>query len=170
MSGVTLGRLEAVVDAAGIAPRIEVLLAVGVRPRQLSVRTLLVGVLLALSDGRPAHLTRVHSALVSLPEVDRVRLGVVVGWRTGSHALTYRQVERTFSLLVAALNTDPPDGTPSAALQEILDALMEASVAAEWKRASASLAVDWTDVESFSTRRTKTAGHYADEEAAWGHR
>ena len=40
----------------------------------------------------------------------------------------------------------------------------------ECKGGSFSSAVDWTDVESFSTRRTKENGHYADEEAAWGHR
>ncbi len=38
------------------------------------------------------------------------------------------------------------------------------------RSASSSLAVDWTDVESFSTRRTKPDGAYSDIEAAWGHR
>ncbi len=41
--------------------------------------------------------------------------------------------------------------------------------AIRWKRASASYAVDWTDIESFSSRRTKD-GVYADVDAAWGHR
>jgi len=63
--------------------------------------------LLFQADGRPAHLTRVHRALLGLDEHDRWRLGVLV---------------------------------------------------------------DWTDVESFSGRRTKPSGHYADPEAAWGHR
>ena len=137
------------------------------RRRQLSVHTLLVGVLLALCDGRPAHLTRVHTALVSLGESDRLRLGVVVEWPTGPHALTYRQVERTFSLVVHAL---APDATPTEALQGVLDALVEASVPDAAKKASRSVAVDWTDVESFSTRRTKPTGQYGDTEAAWGHR
>jgi hypothetical protein len=44
---------EAIIDDAGVAPPLEALLPVGVRPRQLSVRTMLVGVLLALFDGRP---------------------------------------------------------------------------------------------------------------------
>jgi hypothetical protein len=142
----------------------------GVRPRQLCVRTLLVGILLALSDGRPAHLTRVHAALVSLEETDRRRLGVTVDWPRGPHTLTYRQMERTFSLVTAVLAKDHRDGAPGQALQEVLDALIEASVPEEMKEASASLAVDWTDVESFSTRRTKPTGTYADKEAAWGHR
>ena len=54
--------LEDIVDRAGIAPRIELLLPIGVRARQLLVRTLLLGMLLVLADHRPAHLTRVHHA------------------------------------------------------------------------------------------------------------
>ncbi len=160
--------MEALVEGSGVAPRIEALLAVGVRPRQLSVRTLLVGMLLTQADHRPAHLTRVHAALVALSEADRMRLGVTVIWRRGPHTLPYRQVERTLSLVVGALRKDRPDGAPAAVLHEVLDALLEASVAGHTE--SSSLAVDWTDVESFSTRRTKPTGTYADTEAAWGHR
>jgi hypothetical protein len=170
LSTPALGRAEAVVDASGVAPRIEAKLPLGVRPRQLSVRTLLVGLLLALCDGRPAHLRRVHGALAGLTERDQGRLGVSVEWRSGPHGLTYRQVERTFSLVVGVLAKGNPDGAPSETLQEVLDALIEASVPESAKNASASLALDWTDVESFSTRRTKPDGHYADREAAWGHR
>jgi hypothetical protein len=141
-----------------------------VRPRQLCVRTLLVGILLALADGRPAHLRRVHRALVSMGEEDRCRLGVVVEWRAGPHTLTYRQIERTFSLVLGALAKERPDGAPTVALQGILDALVEASVPEGAKETSRALALDWTDVESFSTRRTKPSGHYSDREAAWGHR
>ena len=103
-----LGRAEAVVDASGVAPLIEAMLPMGVRRRQLSVRTLLVGMLVVLGDGRCAHLTRVHGALVSLPEDDRLRLGVSVEWAAGPHVLTYRQVERTFALVVHALAHDSP--------------------------------------------------------------
>ncbi|MGH9086834.1 MAG: hypothetical protein ACRDYZ_01765 [Acidimicrobiales bacterium] len=159
--------MEALVDASGIAPRIEVLLPVGVRPRQLGVRSLLVGMLVALADGRPAHLTRVHEALTSLDEADRLRLGVRVCWHGHPHLLTYRQVERTFSLVTGALGKERPDGVSTEVCQGVLDALAEASVAGHGD-ASAALAVDWTDVESFSTRRTKPTGAYADTEAAWG--
>lgn len=109
---VDLARVEAVVDRSGIAPLLEVLLPVGVRPRQLSVRTLLVGMLACQAEGRPAHLCRVHRSLLSLPDADRRRLGVDVDWRSGPHRLTYRQVERTFSLVVGALGKDEPDGAP----------------------------------------------------------
>ena len=57
---IALPALEGVIDASGIAARIEVLLPAGVRPRQLRVRTLLAGMCLAAADHRPAHLTRVH--------------------------------------------------------------------------------------------------------------
>jgi hypothetical protein len=51
---------EQVIDASGVAARIEAMLPVGVRDRQLTVRTLLAGMCLAHADHRPAHLTRVH--------------------------------------------------------------------------------------------------------------
>ena len=38
--------LEEIIDASGIAPRIEARMPIGVRPRQLSVRTLLAGMCL----------------------------------------------------------------------------------------------------------------------------
>ena len=160
----TLPAIEAVVDEANVAPRLEVLLPVGVRPRQLSVRTLLVGIMLALFDGRPAHLSRVHGALRALGVHEQRRLGVVVAWKCGPHLLTYRQVERTFGLLVHALSKEYPDGMPSEKLQDFVDALIEASIAAEYKDATSALAVDWTDVESFA-RPPVPAKPKAKEEA-----
>jgi hypothetical protein len=165
-----LRRLEAIVDASGIAPRIEALLPVGVRPRQLRVRTLLVGMLSVAVAGRPAHLSRVHEALLSLPEADRRRLGVLAEWKGGPHELTYRQVERTFSLVARALAKAEPDGEPSEALSEIIDALLEASVEICGDPETSSYAVDWTDLETFSVPPPKGGGSCADPEAAWGHR
>ena len=46
-------RIEDIIDGSGIAPPIEALLPAGVRHRQLSVRTLLPGMLLTLDDRRP---------------------------------------------------------------------------------------------------------------------
>ena len=168
-----LGRLEALLDASGAAPEIEASLPVGVRPRQLCARTLLLGMLLCLAEGRPAHLTRIHQALLELDTETRRRLGVSVDWHGRPHLLTYRQVERTFRLVVGALAKEHPDGAPTCKLQVLCDSLLEASVVtagASTVPSSSSLAVDWTDVESFSTRRTKHNGRYADQEAAWGHR
>ena len=165
-----LRRLEAIVERSGIAERIEALLPVGVRPRQLSVRTLLLGMLLVACEGRPAHLSRVQEALLCLPEAEKRRLGVIAEWKDGPHELTYRQVERTFSLVAGALAKAEPDGEPSEALSEVLDALLEASVEACGEPDSNSYAVDWTDLETFSRPPPKGDGGCADPEASWGHR
>jgi hypothetical protein len=145
-------------------------LPVGARPRQLSVRTLLLGMLLTAVDGRPAHLTRVREALLALPEAEQRRLGVITDWNDGPHRLTYRQVERTFALVARALAEQKPDGTPTKALSELLDALMEASVKTAGEPASSSLAVDWTDLEAWSRPPPRKGGECADGEASWGHR
>ena len=162
--------LEDITDRSGIAPRIELLLPTGVRARQLLVRTLLLGMLTVLADHRPAHLTRVHQALTTLPEDDQRRLGVIADWKHGPHRLTYRQTERTFGLVADALANDIPDGLPSARLQRICDDLLEASIPDEFKDASTSLAVDWTDVETFSRPPSRGTRDCADPEASWGHR
>ena len=167
---VRLDEAEAVVDASGVAERLEAALPVGVRPRQLSVRTLVLGIVVALGDGRPAHLTRVHAALVSLAPSDRRRLGVVVEWKCGPHVLTYRQIERTFSLVTRVLRKAEPDGTPAAALQEMVDSLSEASVSDTYKEASSSYAVDWTDLETFGRPVANNETGGADPDASWGHR
>ena len=167
---ISLAALEDIIDASGVAPRIEVLLPVGVRPRQLSVRTLLAGMCLTQADGRPAHLTRVHRALTALPEDHQRRLGVTADWKDGPHLLTYRQTERTFGLAAAALGKDEPDGLPADLLQRICDELLEASIPEQFKDASRSLAVDWTDLESFSRPPPRGTSDCADPEASWGHR
>jgi len=161
---------EEIIDASGIAPRIEAMLPVGVRPRQLTVRTLLAGMMLSQADHRPAHLTRVHQALVSLPGDDQRRLGVIADWKNGPHLLTYRQAEYTFGLVADAAGKGEPDGLPPYQLQRICDGLLEASIPARFKDASSSLAVDWTDLESFSRPPPAKGGPCADPEASWGHR
>jgi len=162
--------LEEVIDRSGVAPRIELLLPIGVRARQLAVRTLLAGMLIVPADHRPAHLTRVHQALVTLTEDDQRRLGVVADWKHGPHQLTCRQTERTFGLVADALARDVPGGLPSARLQRLCDDLLEASIPEEFKDASTSLAVDWTDTETFSRPPSRGTSDCADPEASWGHR
>jgi hypothetical protein len=167
---IPLAVFEAVIDASGVAARIKAMLPAGVRARQLSVRVLLAGMCLAAADHRPAHLTRVHQALISLPEDDQRRLGVLADWKHGPHRLTYRQTEYTFGLVTDALAKDEPDGLASGPLQGICDDLLEASVPEEFKDASSSLAVDWTDLESFSRPPPRGTSDCADPEASWGHR
>jgi len=167
---IPLAAFETVIDASGVAPRIEAMLPIGVRARQLLARTLLLGMLLVLADHRPAHLTRVHHALITLPGDDQARLGIIVDGKHGPHQLTYRQTEYTFGLVTAALGKGEPDGLPSPALQAVCDDLLEASVPEQFKDTSASLAVDWTDLESFSRPPPAKGGPCADPEAWWGHR
>jgi hypothetical protein len=178
----TVERLERILAASGVAGRIEALLPIGVRPRQLKVATLLLGMLLVALQGRPAHLVRIHQALLALDADEQQRLGIITQWRGGPHLLSYRQVERTFTLVVGALAKDQPDGTPSELLSEILDRLLEASVTALGEPASSSYAVDWTDHETWSRPPPKKRADdaepaapaqdvgCADPEASWGHR
>jgi hypothetical protein len=168
---VPLAVIEDIIDASGIAPVIEDMLPAGVRGRQLSARTLLIGMHLTLADDRPAHLTRVLQALITLPGADQRRLGVITAWQDGPHQLTYRQVEHTFGLVRNALGKTEPDGTPSRQLQQACDALLEASIPHWVRQASSSLAADWTDVEAWARPVPHhAAGTGADPEAAWGHR
>ena len=166
-----LAVIEDIVDASGAAEMIEALLPPAVRARQLTARTLLAGMILTLADGRPAHLTRVHQALTGLAEHDQKRLGVTAQWKNGPHQLTYRQVEHTTRLIRKALAKETPDGAPTADLQRLCDQLTEASIPAEFKDASTSLAADWTDVEAWARAvPASTPGTGADPEARWGHR
>ena len=167
---ITLAALEEIIGASGIAPRIEAVLPIGVRSRQLRVRTLLAGMCLTQADGRPAHLTRVHQALTSLPGEEQRRPGVITEWKHGPHLLTYRQAEYTSGLIAGALGKQEPDGLPSAELQAACDDLLEASIPDEHKNASTALAVDWTDMETFSRPPPKGTSDCADPEASWGHR
>jgi hypothetical protein len=167
---IPLAELEDLVDGSGIAPEIEVLLPAGVRHRQLAVRTLILGMLLALDDGRPAQLTRVHAALTALPAGDQARLGVSEDWKQGPHQLTYRQVEHTFHLVTVALGKDQPDGAPTQILIRTCSGLLEASIPAWVKDATTALAADWTDVETWSRPPRHGTTECADPEASWGHR
>ena len=169
-SRVPLARLEAIIDSSGAAPRIEQMLPAGVRRRQLTARTLLLGMLLALDDDRPAQLTRVRAALTALPEADQIRLGVITDWETGPHQLTYRQTEHTCRLIAKALGKDSPDGAPSADLQAVCDQLLEASIPSRHAQQTRALAADWTDVETWSRPPRHGSTECADPEAAWGHR
>jgi hypothetical protein len=145
-----LARVEAIIDTSQVTKRIELLLPVGVRPRQLKVRTLMIGMTLAMLDGRDALLTDVHKTLTALPREQQLRLGVIAQWNTGPHQLTYRQLEYTHRLIVAKLSKAQPDGSPSEPLAEALDRLLEASVQVLGEPQSSSYAVDWSDQEAWS--------------------
>ena len=170
MTTTGLGRLEEIIDRCGIAPGLEAALPTGGRPRQLPARTLLLGMLLSQADNRPAHLTRVHQALIGLDNGDRRRLGVDVDWAAGPHQLTYRQVEHTFGLLGTILADGNNDGQPGQILCRAVDALIEASIPERYKQATTAVAVDWTDLETWAQPPIEPGGHSADPDATWGHR
>ena len=169
-----LARIEALLDEPDLAVAIgalEAALPIGVRPRQLSVRTLLVGMLGTLAEGHQnAHLSSVHAVLVGLGEEDQERLSVRVEWKGGAHTLTYRQVEYTIHVLERALSKDTPEGAPSPRLQAFCDRLLEASIPLVYKDATGAYAIDWTDAESFSRPPSEADGPCADPEAHFGHR
>jgi hypothetical protein len=178
VSADALDCFESIVDRSGVAKRLEALLPVGARSRQLSVRTLLIGIMLALADGRPAHLSRVHRALITLSSTQRSRLGVDTAWHGRTHQLTYRQVEYTVALLCgalkgAAVGTDDASFGSSLTLavaSVVANALIEASIPDSFTSASRALAVDWTDVESFARPPGKEDTATRDLDASWGHR
>ena len=53
MNAVPPARLEEIIDASGVAPRIEALLPIGARHRQLRVRTLPAAMMLSPAGQRP---------------------------------------------------------------------------------------------------------------------
>ena len=61
----SLAAIEAVLDRSGVASSIEMAMPAGGRPRQLPVRTLLVGIVLTLANHRPALLSRVCTPRLS---------------------------------------------------------------------------------------------------------
>ncbi len=140
-SRVPLARLEAIIDGSGVAPATgKMLPAAAVRRRQLTARTLLPGMMLALDDRRPAYLTEIRAALTSLPEAGQIRLGVIAGWKTGPHQLTSRQAGHTCRPTAKAPGKDSPDGAPSDGLQAVCDQLLEATIPPERARRRCSSA------------------------------
>jgi len=167
---VPLARLEQIVATSGVGDLLAGALPPAVRHRQLRPGVLLIGMMAALDDGRPAHLTRVLAALRALPEADQRRLGVLEDWKNGPHLLTYRQVEHTLAVLRPALTRTDPDGTAPPLLQQVADLLLEASLPGWVTAASHALAVDWTDAEAWSHAVASGSVNPAEPEARWGHR
>jgi len=169
------------------------LMPCGGRPRQLGARTVLLGIMLALDAGRPAQLEAAWRALDSLPLPDQLSLGFAQSKNGACHGASYRQLSDTFSVLCRGIDPTPvpsfrgvPDDeralhlaaarsgvdveTNAARLDAVSDALVEASVPAPYKSASSSLAVDWTDHETWSRARPAEDPQPAnDPDASFGH-
>jgi hypothetical protein len=165
----------------------------GGRPRQLDPRTVLLGVMLALDAGRPAQLEAAHRALSDLEVRDQLALGFATFDAGDYDTASYRQVSDTFSVMCGGIDPTPVPSFKGVAdhqraphledartgidveakdglLHQVIDALLEASVPEAYKSASSSLAVDWTDQETWSRPRTAEDPQPAnDPDASWGH-
>jgi len=166
----------------------------GGRPRQLSSRTVLLGIMCALSAGRPAQLRAAYRELASLSFADQLSLNFAAVTDDGEIATaSYRQFADTFSVMCRAIDPSPVPSfrgvaeqdrvahlalaregvdaeRATALLHEVIDVLVEASVPMAYKGASTSLAIDWTDHETWSRPRAKNDSQPAnDPDASFGH-
>ncbi len=100
--------------------------------------------------------------------------GESVGLELSAEALLAEATIERFVLtgcpVAGALAKAEPDGEPSEALSETIDALLEASVEVCGDPQTSSYAVDWTDLETFSVPPPKGGGPCGDPDASWGHR
>ena len=105
------------------------MLPIGVRRRQLRVRTLLAGMLLSQADHRPAHLTRVHEALIALPDDDQAPArrdrGLEDTARTSSPT---GRPSAPSAWSPAPWPRTSPTGRPRRSCARICDDLLEASI------------------------------------------
>jgi len=165
----------------------------GGREGQLSPLAVLLGMLCAIDAGRPAHLVAGWEALCDLEVADGLRLGVLRPHDGSLRAPSYRQFSSTHQVMTRAIDPSPVPSfkgvadddraehlrgvragvDPEAAgarLSRVLDTLVEASVPEAYKAASSSLAIDWTDHETWSRPRPKDDPQPAnDPDASWGH-
>ncbi len=174
---VEIRRAEAIVDRSELVDELEALLRplnsasgrhIG-RPRDISVRTFLTGVLLAAGHGKNLHLRRVHHVLTrDISRTQQDRLGVRYRRRTDPagafrRVLTYHHFSRITCALATKVQRDGDEY-----LQSICDRLIDASTAAG-PAPSGDWAIDGTGVDTWANG-LKAAQRRADPDAAWGHR
>jgi hypothetical protein len=149
-----LRQAEAVLKKYDLVKRVEQCIAATTspagRPRELSVRALLVSLCVLAGDGR-MHLIRVPRLLNSLSPSARRNLGIM---RSGD--ITRRQVERLFNLVAESIEKASVQagtgrlGVFDAFCDDILRASAHAGVS-ETK----SIAVDGTSIASWGTKRRR---------------
>ena len=165
----------------------------GGRPRQLPAHTVLCAMAFAIDEGRPAHLAAGWRTLQGLPGATRLVLGAAVTRDGALHDVTYRQFSHAHRTMLKVIDPAPVPSFRGVAeddraahlhavrrdvcaqvqeerLQRVLDQLVEASIPERYKGLSRSLAVDWTDHETWSRPRGKDDPVPAnDPTASWGH-
>lgn len=174
---VEIHRAEAIVDRSGLVEELEALLRpvsptsgrhIG-RPRDLSVRTFLVGLLVAAAHGKNQHLREVHRTLTrAISRTQQDRLGVRFerrGEHLGAHkrVLTYHHFSRIVCALAKKVQRDGDEY-----LQSIVDRLIAASIDTG-PRPSGHWAIDGTGVDTWANG-LKPEQRRADRDARWGHR
>lgn len=164
-------RAEAIVERSGLVAEIEELLRPGGcgRPRDLSVHTFLVGVLLTAGHGKNMHLRQIHRTLTrDISRTQQDRLCVRFRRPRDPHGafrrvITYHHISR----LLCAL-ADKVEHTSDEYLQSICDRLIDASCAAG-PAPSGDWAIDGTGVDTWANG-LKSKKRRADTDARWGHR
>ncbi|MEJ7706728.1 MAG: hypothetical protein WKF82_05215 [Nocardioidaceae bacterium] len=152
------------VDRSGVAPLIERLLRPNRRgrPRQLSVRTLFVGMKLAVDTSKTACLTDVHALLIDGLSPSTQRDLGVIDPRTGA-VISLHQVRRLLSAIQAKLDPSPATAAGlvpeeleqrAASLQEILDLMLAATMPTATAH-TGGYAVDGTGTWSWAKGRKR---------------
>ncbi len=148
-----------VIDGSGVVPYIEDAIATSRhrsgRPRELSIRALLVGLLLCSHHGS-LHLADLRRLLNGLPAHAKKQLGI-----SRTNAVTRRQVEGVFAVVTSTLEAQGVEG-----LDHFCDRIL--AVAQPANPTSRSIAIDATSIESWGTRR-RVAGVWTatDPDARW---
>ena len=188
-----LKQIRQIVSDSQIAAIFESNMPRGGRPRRLSAEAVLVGIMLAISDHRPAHLTAAYRCLISLGVRDRISMGVSWHDTGGIRTITYRQFADTHQVMLRAVDPSPVPSfrgvapTERAAyltelrstvtkdlarsrLNEVTDTIVEQSIPLRYRSKASDLAIDWTDYETWSRPRAKDDPAPSNDcDASWGH-
>lgn len=166
------------IDRSGIAADLEQLLRPTRRgrPRQLTVRALLVGIKLAIDTAKTSCLNDVHAVLVDgLHPRDQLELGVIDP-QTGA-VISLPQVRRLFSSIARKLDPSPhSSGITDPALleqraerlQDVLDRMLAATMPRDLHHGGA-YAIDGTGIWSWSRGKRRGQATF-DPDAAWGYK
>jgi hypothetical protein len=180
-------------ERSGVAEILESWMPQVGRPREVSAKAVLLGMLVAIDEGRVAHLVAGHDALGELESPIRKRLRATRVGASDLRGVTYRQFTNTHKVMIDTIDPSPCPSFKGVAqedrlahlegrrsnvdqsvatlrLEMVTDALIDASVPDNYKQVSSSVAIDWTDHETWSRPRNKDDPQPAnDPDASWGH-
>ncbi len=153
--------VEKCIDRSGVAPKLEALLSDAGRPRELSVRTFLVGMMLAIQAGLAPHIAKARWVLGELPDSDKARLGVT---RDSGEELTYKQMADMFERIATPIDASPhfrgegiseeERALREKLLVEVTELLLAASIP-EGVPHHGSYSIDGTNVDSWASPKVR---------------